>query len=211
MERLGISYPTLKKEFQYLLNKGWIQDCGYRKVNTDGGPQDVRAYKIVDLWEMNVKHYQGSERIEPPLLQRGEKIEPQGVKIRGEKIEPKEKPPEEKLSFKKNITAEQLKEIFFSHPQFPTIKAKYPDRDYAYQFALMCDWWITHKKKLPVSITALANWLRNTKPDPEIEGERKRRELAEDTQKRLQAMSETPKADQAKIDQLKSRMAVWLR
>lgn len=104
-------------------------------------------------------------------------------------------------------TAEHLKALFLAHPQFSALRAKYPDRDYEHQLDLMADWWITNRGKLPVSISALANWLRNTKPDPEIEGERKRREAREDTHRRLQEMSVIPVADQSKIDQLKARMA----
>lgn len=112
-----------------------------------------------------------------------------------------------KVSIGKTTTAAQLKELFYFHPLFASLKTKYPNRDYDHQFALMCDWWLTHKKKLPVSITALENWLRNTKPDPEIEGERRRRDAAVETQRKLQEMAEIPKGDPAKIEALKAKMA----
>mgnify|MGYP000872271883 FL=1 len=96
MEKMGVSYNTLKKEFKYLLDKGWIKFNGYRNIKTEGGNQKVKSYKIVDLWDLNNKHYQEQRgvKIEPPC-ERGVKIEPQGVSTRGVKIEPKEEPPEE--------------------------------------------------------------------------------------------------------------------
>ena len=102
--RLGISQPTLRKEFGYLLEKRWIEYIGDKEVKTDGGVQKIKSYKIVDLWDLNNKHYQQQrgEKIEPPC-QRGEKIDTQGVKARGEKIGNKEEPLEEEPSFKKNI------------------------------------------------------------------------------------------------------------
>ncbi len=103
MEKMGVSYNTLKKEFKYLLDKGWIKFNGYRNIKTEGGNQKVKSYKIVDLWDLNNKHYQEQRgvKIEPPC-ERGVKIEPQGVSTRGVKIEPKEEPPEEEPYFKKN-------------------------------------------------------------------------------------------------------------
>jgi hypothetical protein len=100
-----------------------------------------------------------------------------------------------------------LHKQFFSHPLFPTLQKKHPDRDYEHHFNMMCEWYLSKKKRLPIAISAFNNWLSNTKPDPEIEGERKRREAHEDTQKRLQAMSEIPQADPNKLQALRSQMA----
>lgn len=104
MEKMGVSYNTLKKEFKYLLDKGWIKFNGYRNIKTEGGNQKVKSYKIVDLWDLNNKHYQEQRgvKIEPPC-ERGVKIEPQGVSTRGVKIEPKEDPLKQEPSFKKDI------------------------------------------------------------------------------------------------------------
>lgn len=98
-ERLKISQPTLRKEFNYLLAKGWIEYAGEKEVETDGGKQKIKSYKIVDLWQLNNKFYESKrgEKIDTPC-QRGEKIDTQGVKTRGEKIDTKEEP------YKKNTT-----------------------------------------------------------------------------------------------------------
>lgn len=65
-------------------------------------------------------------------------------------------------------TTTELGELFFNHILFQKLMDKYPDRDYVYQFELMCDWWLSNKNKLPVSITAFDNWLKNTKVDESI-------------------------------------------
>lgn len=102
-EKLGISHNTLSKELNYLLEKGWIKQIGYKSVNTDGGIQKVKEYKIVDLWQLNNDYYKGGIKIGTPK-QRGVKIEPQGVSTRGVKIGAKEEPLEEEPSLNKNIT-----------------------------------------------------------------------------------------------------------
>ena len=87
VNQLKISKPTLRKEFIYLLEKGWIEYVGEKEVMTAGGNQKVKAYRINDIWKLNCESYknQRGEKIEPTLLaSRGEKIEPQ----RGEKIDP---------------------------------------------------------------------------------------------------------------------------
>lgn len=102
---------------------------------------------------------------------------------------------------------EKLKQTFFNHPLFPALQKKYPDRDYEFQMDLMCEWWLTNKKKLPISITALSNWLRNTKPDPEIQAERRKREIKEETDRRLMEMENMPQADPIKLQALRDKMA----
>ena len=89
MKKMGISQPTLRKEMKYLLERGWIKYIGDVDVNTDGGIQKMKSYKIVDIWKLNVNHYEeiiGCEKIDTP---KGGK---QGVKRRGEKIVTKEEP-----------------------------------------------------------------------------------------------------------------------
>ena len=56
-KQLGISYPTLTKEFKYLLEKKWIDFVGTQLIKTDGGLQNVNGYRIIDLWRINVEHY----------------------------------------------------------------------------------------------------------------------------------------------------------
>jgi hypothetical protein len=90
-DKLKISQPTLRKEFKYLLEKGWIEYAGEKEIETDGGQQKIKSYRIVDIWQINNKTYQRGEKIDTPC-QRGEKIDTQGVKSGGEKIDTKEDP-----------------------------------------------------------------------------------------------------------------------
>lgn len=106
MEKLRISKNTLRKEFEYLLEKGWIKYAGEKEVDTDGGKQKVKAYKIVDLWKINAEYYQKGGQNRTTLEQRGVKIDPQGGSTRGVKIDPKEDPCNNIHSSNKNIAAE---------------------------------------------------------------------------------------------------------
>jgi hypothetical protein len=99
---------------------------------------------------------------------------------------------------------EELKQQFFNNPIFDNILKKYPDRDYDFQFRLMCDWWLKNKNKLPSNISSFSNWLDKTKPDEAIAGERKRKQTQEETQKRLQKMAEIPIASKEKLDEFRA-------
>ncbi len=114
-EKLKISYPTIRKELNYLLENGWIKYAGKKIVDTDGGKQEIKTYKIIDLWEKNMDHYNRGERIDTPSSQndqRGERIGTQGVKTRGERIETKEEQSKQEPSFnKKEKTFKDFDEI----------------------------------------------------------------------------------------------------
>ena len=105
MGKLSISRNTLKKEMNYLINKGWIKYDGDVDIQTDGGKQKIKSYRIVDIWKINIEEYERGVKIEPPR-QRGVKIEPQGVSTRGVKIDAKEEPLKQEPSIKKNIISE---------------------------------------------------------------------------------------------------------
>ena len=106
-KKLGISQPTLRKEIKYLLEKNWIEFSGYEKIETASGIQKVKAYKIIDIWKLNVDYYESKrgEKIEPPQIQRGEKIDFRGVKARGEKIGNKEEPIKEEPIIKEELVS----------------------------------------------------------------------------------------------------------
>ena len=61
INKLGITRHTLAKELKYLLGKKWIEFVGYTIVNTDGGKQKIKTYKIVDLWQLNNEYYKGGQ------------------------------------------------------------------------------------------------------------------------------------------------------
>jgi bisphosphoglycerate-dependent phosphoglycerate mutase len=81
-KQLGISQPTLRKEMKYLLDKKWISFVGLKLVQTTGGMQQIKCYRVVDLWELNNQYYQKQrgEKLDTPLEQRGEKNVSKGVK-----------------------------------------------------------------------------------------------------------------------------------
>lgn len=80
MEKLGIGDKALKKSFEYLLSHNWIKYIGLKDVNTSGGIQKIKSYKIVDIWKLNVDHYEkdkGSSK-SIPLVVKGLPKEAQG-------------------------------------------------------------------------------------------------------------------------------------
>ena len=105
MDKLSITRNTLRKEMQYLLEKGWIKYNGEKAVSTPGGMQKVKSYKIVNIWKLNIDYYEskGGQNKAPPE-QRGVKIIPQGGSTRGVKIEHKEEPLEKELIKKREQT-----------------------------------------------------------------------------------------------------------
>ena len=98
-KQLGMAHNTIKREFGYLLEKGWIKYAGEQEVMTDGGMQKMKSYKIVDLWQLNIKEYQNQHT----LAIKGYQNEHRGVSNearRGVKISTKEE-----LNNIKNIVA----------------------------------------------------------------------------------------------------------
>lgn len=67
MLKLGVGKKALKKSIDYLLKREWIKVDGYVVANTKGGPQQVTAYTINDIWRLNVEHYQQGASESVPL------------------------------------------------------------------------------------------------------------------------------------------------
>ncbi len=79
MEKMGIGEKALKKSMAYLLNRGWIRTDGFVTAQSAGGPQKVKAYRIVDIWKYNLDHYEGaSESV--PLVRKTSKVLSKGAK-----------------------------------------------------------------------------------------------------------------------------------
>ncbi len=97
MEKLGIGRYALKKSFEYLLTKNWIKFAGYKEVNTSGGIQKIKSYKVVDIWKLNVEHYEKDKGvlIQTPPIPKGVANLAQGVAKtaqRGANLADKEEP-----------------------------------------------------------------------------------------------------------------------
>lgn len=74
LERLQISRKTLKKEFDYLLEKGWIEYVGEKKKETKGGKQKIKTYKIIDLWQLNNRIYGCEKGVDKVWKKGGENV-----------------------------------------------------------------------------------------------------------------------------------------
>jgi hypothetical protein len=110
----------------------------------------------------------------------------------------------EKKRIEKNIAATPLELFnqFKNNPLWEKVINKYPDRDYDYQFQLMCDWWLTNKKKLPQQISALENWLKNTKPDPGLQSDRMTEARRAEDKKKMEELSKIPKVSMETLNKL---------
>src|SRR3990167_2506138 len=64
-KQLGVGKTTLKNSIQYLLDHKWITFAGDKVVQTRGGAQEIKTYKINDLWKMNVNYYEGGSETAP--------------------------------------------------------------------------------------------------------------------------------------------------
>lgn len=64
MKQCGIGKVKLKKSIEYLIKHKWIENIGKRQIKTKGGWQWVQAYKINDIWKLNIEYYQGGSETE---------------------------------------------------------------------------------------------------------------------------------------------------
>jgi hypothetical protein len=80
-EKLGIGRYALQTSFKYLLSHNWIKYIGLKDVNTAGGVQKVKSYKMVDIWKLNVNEYEKDKGmlIQTPPIPKGVVKLAQGV------------------------------------------------------------------------------------------------------------------------------------
>ncbi len=123
-QKLGIGSVALKASFKYLLDHDWIKYVGYKDVQTSGGIQKIKSYSIVDIWKLNVDHYESTKGVaeNDPLVFEGFPEMPQGLprnEQRGAVSSNKEEPilnknPEEEiqLSLKRKELVKKYKPDF---------------------------------------------------------------------------------------------------
>jgi len=58
-KQCGISINRLKKSIQYLIKNKWIEFVGNKSVSSNGGLQETKEYKVIDLWHKNIQFYKG--------------------------------------------------------------------------------------------------------------------------------------------------------
>lgn len=117
-DKLKIGSKALKKSIKYLLDHNWIKDAGIREIQTAGGVQESHCYVVVDIWEININHYQGVSKREPLNTKGVSESNPRGVQKeqRGSLPSNKEEP-------NKNIEEEHtLFDIFYK--EYPKKVAK---------------------------------------------------------------------------------------
>ena len=71
MQKLEVGNKAVNKSIKYLLEHKWISFAGYKSVVTAGGTQKVKAYRINDIWKMNMEYYQGGLESAPLTTQGG--------------------------------------------------------------------------------------------------------------------------------------------
>lgn len=54
MKKMGIGRKLYNKSLEYLLDKKWIRFIGLTKGKT----RPIRTYAIVDIWKLNIEHYE---------------------------------------------------------------------------------------------------------------------------------------------------------
>ena len=54
MKKMGVGIKAFKKSLKYLLDKGWIKYVGM----TGGRTRPIKTYAIVDIWKLNILHYE---------------------------------------------------------------------------------------------------------------------------------------------------------
>jgi len=77
VKQLKVGKERLKKSLKYLINHKWITDLGKRQVMTGGGYQWVNAYRINNIWKLNMDFYKGGSE-QDTLKNKGESRIDQG-------------------------------------------------------------------------------------------------------------------------------------
>jgi len=54
MKKMGIGRKAFNKSLKYLLDKGWVKFIG----KTEGRTRPINTYAIVDIWKLNILHYE---------------------------------------------------------------------------------------------------------------------------------------------------------
>jgi len=123
MLKLGIGDKALKTSFAYLLKRNWIKFEGLKDVMTSGGPQKVKSYSVVDIWNENISNYEGASKSDPlsvKVLSKEAKVLSEvtkGVRFQETNKNPIIKKEEDNTSLSENtnteenqLTQEQIKE-----------------------------------------------------------------------------------------------------
>ena len=141
MEKLGIGDKALRKSFAYLLSHNWIKYLGLKDVHTTGGIQKIKSYAIVDIWKLNVGHYEKEQGVAksipltpkgiPKAVQGSPESRQRGVLLK-DKEEPLNKNPEEEntLSLKRKELVKKFKPDFLKEKELKNLTPLYKSPRY---------------------------------------------------------------------------------
>jgi hypothetical protein len=59
IKKMGIGEKAFNKSLKYLIDHKWIEFSGNSAVVTPGGTQNIKTYKINDIWRQNLDFYEG--------------------------------------------------------------------------------------------------------------------------------------------------------
>lgn len=115
--RLGTGREAVRRALASLLRRRWVEFIGERNLNTSGGRQPVKCYRILDIWRENLEHFEGGSIGAHPGGKVGMKrtgggsIGAQGGSIQGHTKSLKKIYKEDALNFEKPATKEEAKEF----------------------------------------------------------------------------------------------------
>jgi hypothetical protein len=125
-DKLQVGSKALKTSLQYLLEHKWIEEEGYRDVETKGGVQKVKTYLVKDIWKMNIDYYSKGVSESVPLNDKGvSESNSRGVQkeSKGVAFEQQRRTREEEQEKKNKITANAEAKLVFD--LFKEIKPSY--------------------------------------------------------------------------------------
>jgi hypothetical protein len=85
IKKMGIGEKAFNKSLKYLIDHKWIEFAGNSPVITPGGVQNIKTYKINDIWRQNLDFYEGGAesnhpaKVVPEVTKGGVKSSPKVV------------------------------------------------------------------------------------------------------------------------------------
>lgn len=66
MKKMRIGEKAFNKSLKYLIDHKWVEYAGNSYIVTPGGKQNIKTYKIIDIWKQNIEHYEGGAESNHP-------------------------------------------------------------------------------------------------------------------------------------------------
>ena len=65
MKKMDVGEKLFNKSLKYLIDHKWVTYAGDEAVQTAGGYQKIKTYKINDIWKHNIEFYEGGVKRDP--------------------------------------------------------------------------------------------------------------------------------------------------